>query len=211
MSKKGHKQHAPATTYGLPRYWECPGCGYLSADPKVGRGEEACPGCTLEGSPREFPPARLQRLHERIHGYFIDNEPEIVVILAATFLESLLEDILARIMEAQGTSVEVRALVLDTQRAIGMRVSKLFPALTGQQFDDAVAELGFEDFPRRWRQLRQDRNAFIHDSTFNGPREELTIETAREAMRLLDHAYQVFVLLNNRFVANGKHAQHSRG
>lgn len=129
------------------------------------------------------------------------------MILAATFLESLIEDILARIMEAQGATVHLSATVLDTQRAVGQRIGRLFPALTGEQFEDAAAEVGYREFPRRWRALRSERNAFIHDSSFEGAREELTAETATEAMNLLGQAYLLFVAINNRFVADG----HSRG
>lgn len=193
-----------------PLYWECPGCGFLSDDPRVGAGDKACPGCSLDDTERrQFPPERLRRLHVRINRYHADGDYEIVVILGATFLESLLEDILARIMEAHGADVKLRELVLDTQRSIGQRIGKLFPTLTGQQFEDAVAEAGFAEFSRRWRRLRTERNAFIHDSTFEGPREELTLETADEAMVLLDQAYKVFVLINNRFVADGHHRSHS--
>lgn len=206
-----HESNGARKVYEPPLYWECPGCAYLSADPKVGTGEKTCPGCSLDDKERrQFPPERLRKLHRRIHGYFSDGEPEIVVILTATFLESLLEDILARIMEAKGADVEMRAVVLDTQRSIGQRVGKLFPALTGQPFEDAVAELGFEKFPYRWRRLRTERNAFIHDSAFEGPRERLTNETAADAMLLLDQAYQVFVLVNNRYVADGRHSDHSK-
>ncbi len=187
-----------------PLYWECPGCGFLSADPSFKDGTSACPACgAVSGDRRQFPPPRLRRLDARIRRYQAEGESEIVVILAATFLESLIEDILARIMEAQGANVRLRATVLDTQRAVGQRIGKLFPALTGMQFEDAAAELGFRDFPRRWRTLRSERNAFIHDSSFEEARDELNEATANEAMLLLDQGYRLFVTINNRFVADG--------
>ncbi len=135
--------------------------------------------------------------------YQIEGESEIVVILAATFLESLIEDILARIMAANGASLKLTATVLDTQRSVGQRIGRLFPALTGEQFEDAASELGFGEFPRRWRALRSERNAFIHDSSFEAAKEELTVGSAHEAMVLLDQAYKLFVRINNRFVADG--------
>ena len=92
---------------------------------------------------------------------------------------------------------------------MGQRIGKLFPALTGEQFEDAAAELGFREFPRRWRALRAERNAFIHDSSFEGAREELTEATANEAMTLLDQGYRLFVMINNRFVANGRRSSGS--
>ncbi len=185
-----------------PLYWECTGCGHLTADPRFGAGEIDCPGCKGAGRDRrQFPPDRLRRLDTRIRRYQAEGESEVVVILAATFLESLLEDILARIMGAQGAETRLIATVLDTQRAVGQRIGRLFPALTGEQFEEAAAAVGFRDFPHRWRVLRAQRNAFIHDSAFEGPQEQLTSAQAREAMVLLDQAYQLFVSLNNRFVA----------
>jgi len=201
---KPHPAPHPPISTETPLYWECAECGFLSAEPRFGDGTTACPSCGAQGGDRrQFPPQRLRRLDSRIRRYRTDGESEIVVILAATFLESLIEDILARIMEAQGASVRLRATVLDTQRAVGQRIGKLFPALTGMQFEDAAAELGFRDFPHRWRTLRAERNAFIHDSSFEAAREELTDATANEAMLLLDQGYRLFVTINNRFVADG--------
>lgn len=203
--KKPHPPQAHTTSAGTPLYWECPECGFLSTDERFAAGETRCPACGAVGDHRrQFPPDRLRRLDARIRRYQAEGEDEIVVILAATFLESLVEDILARIMEAQGAGVRLRATVLDTQRSVGQRIGKLFPALTGMQFEDAAAELGFREFPRRWRALRAERNAFIHDSSFEGAREELTEATANEAMTLLDQGYRLFVLINNRFVADGR-------
>jgi hypothetical protein len=147
----------------------------------------------------------LRRVDERIRQYDIDGESEIVVILVATFLESLMEDMLARIMAAEGASVHLRAAVLDTLRSVGQRIGKLFPTLTGVHFEDAAAEAKLPDFPRRWRALRADRNAFIHDAAFEGARETLGTSSAREALHLLDQGYKLFVRINNRFVAGQKH------
>ena len=50
-----------------PRYWECPECGYLSADPDFGGGVKPCPHCGAPGdSRRVFPPERLHKLDGRI-------------------------------------------------------------------------------------------------------------------------------------------------
>ena len=108
------KQPQPGTSHGdgTPLYWECPECGFLSADKRFASGETRCPACHAEGDHRrQFPPDRLRRLDARIRRYQAEGEDEIVVILAATFLESLVEDILARIMEAQGAGVRLRATV----------------------------------------------------------------------------------------------------
>jgi ribosomal protein L37AE/L43A len=188
-----------------PTYYECPVCGFLSADKRFGTGEKPCPHCKADaGDRREFPPSRLRRLDSRIRQYHEEGESEIVVILAETFLEALLEDIINRILTARGADLQVREIVLDGQRAIGARIGRLFPHLTGESFEDAAAEMGFRDFPMRWRKIRQSRNAFIHDSPFNSPQERLDDSMAAEAMCLLDQAYKLFVSMNNRFVADGE-------
>ncbi len=197
-------QHPAADA--APLYRECPVCGYISAEHGFAEGSRRCPHCGSSGdSRRTFPAERIRRIDERIRRYHVEGEHEIVVILVATFLETLLEDMLARIMAAEGASVKLRAGVLDTQRSVGQRIGKLFPTLTGEQFEVAAEKAGQAEFPRRWRRLRAERNAFIHDAAFEGQRESLSIETAAEALRLLDSAYALFVHINNRFVAGEKH------
>lgn len=190
-----------------PAYYECPSCGFLSPDPGFASGETPCPLCgAAGGARRSFPTERLRRLDERIRAYHDDRDSEIVVILAATFLETMLEDVIDRILVARGADVTVRAAVLDGHRAIGARIGKLFPQLTGEEFEHAATELGYGSFPHRWRELRQARNAFIHDSPFASPQETLSHETACEAMELLGQAYELFVLISNRFVARDRSA-----
>jgi hypothetical protein len=195
--------HGPTAETEAPRYWECPICGFLSADPAFGGGQKRCPFCDAPPDQRrQWPPERLRTLDARIRDYRAQGEDEIVVILVATLLETLLEDILDRVMRTRGADSAVRAAVLDAQRAVGMRISRLFPTLTGEQFEDAAAQLGFRDFPHRWRKMRAVRNAFIHDDPYEGVQEEMTPQTSGEAMRLLDQAYKLFVSINNRFVAS---------
>ena len=195
-----------------PVYFECATCGFLSHDRGFTEPSRACPACHSTGGPRRmFPPERLRRVDARIRRYNADGESEIVVILVATFLESMMEDMLARIMAAEGASVKLRAAVLDTLRSVGQRIGKLFPTLTGEQFEDAAAEAGFREFPHRWRELRSERNAFIHDATFELSREELGQASATEAIRDLDQAYVLFVRINNRFVAGVRHRRKDDG
>jgi hypothetical protein len=188
-----------------PLFWECPSCGYLSSDPTFADARDACPECRAGGQPkRPFPPDSQRMLDERIRGYYRDKESQITVILAAALLEALLEDILDRIMAAHGADVAIRGTLLDTVRAIGQRISRLFPDLTGTEFEDAAAQLGYRDFPKRWRKVREIRNAFIHDTPYRDVEGSLDEGTAAEAMVLLDQAYSLFVSLNNRFVADGR-------
>jgi hypothetical protein len=207
----------PVTTRGTnalpdapPRYRECPECGFISASASFADISKACPQCKTTGRDRRFFPAdRIRHVDERIRRYHADGEHEVVVILVATFLETLLEDMLARIMAAEGASVKLRAGVLDTQRSVGQRIGHLFPTLVGEQFEEAAERAGFPEFPRQWRELRTERNAFIHDAAFDGQRESLSRETAENALRLLDQAYALFVGINNRFVAGEKHRRRS--
>jgi len=199
----GHPSRAVLHRKGeVPAYFECPLCGLLTADPAFGDRGMRCPAC---GAPpdgrRLFPAERIRRLDARVRRYQKDGENEIVVILGETFLETLLEDVLSRILAAHGADVAVQQVVLDATRSVGQRLSRLFPALTGEQFEDAAAEAGCRDFPHRWRTLREVRNSFIHDAPFTSTPPEVSRAHADEAMVLLDEAYHLFVLINNRFVA----------
>lgn len=138
----------------------------------------------------------------RIRHYHADGESEIVVILAETLLEAILEDIIDRILASRGADLKVREAVLDGQRAIGARIGRLFPHLTGEEFEEAASEMGYREFPRRWREVRQARNSFIHDTPFRNANQILDKATADKSMDLLDQAYRLFVLINNRFVVD---------
>jgi len=193
----------PAAT--APTFWECPACNYLSDDPSFGSSGAPCPGCGATTGPRRlFPPDSQRLLDQRIRHYYGDHEWQITVILAAALLEALLEDILDRIMAAHGADIAIRGTLLDSVRAIGTRIMRLFPDLTGVDFDDAARNAGFDDFPKRWRKVREVRNAFIHDTPYRDVEGTLDSGTAHEAMVLLDSAYTLFVSLNNTFVADGR-------
>lgn len=199
-----HRTVFAPETGEAPLYWECPACGYITGDPAFMDAEHPCPFCgKRDGERRRFPTDRIRRLDARIRTYNKQGDHEIVVILVMALLEAVLEDILDRIMRAHGADLPLRRMVMDTQRAIGVRIGKLFPALVGEEFEEAAAELGYRDFPYRWRQMREARNAFIHDSPFNGVQETLQPAMSADAMQLLDQSYKLFVLLNNRFVADG--------
>lgn len=191
------------TASAAPVYWECPDCGYLSSDPSFADAAARCPQCGRGGgTKRIFPPDRQRRLDERIRGYHAEGESEIVAILGAALLEALLEDILDRIMGAHGADIAVRGTVLDNVRTIGTRIGRLFPQLTGTEFEDAAARFGYRDFSKRWRDLRSQRNAFIHDTPYRDVQESLDTKVASEALALLDQAYRLFVKINNEFVVD---------
>lgn len=184
-----------------PVYWECPDCGFLSSDPSFADAAARCPQCSrTRGAKRAYPPDRQRRLDERIRAYHGQGESEIVVILGAALLEALLEDSLDRIMGAHGADIAVRGTVLDNVRTIGTRIGRLFPQLTGTEFEDAAARFGYRDFSKRWRELRSQRNAFIHDTPYREVQEGLDTQAAGETLALLDQAYRLFVKINNEFV-----------
>jgi hypothetical protein len=208
QSRPPHRTVFAPDSDEAPMYWECPVCGYITGDPDFMGGGHPCPFCNAsDGQRRAYPTERIRRLDGQIRGYHRQGDHEIVVILVMALLEAVLEDILDRIMDAHGADLPLRRMVMDTQRAIGTRIGKLFPALAHEEFEEAAAELGYRDFPYRWRQMREARNAFIHDSPFNGAKETLQPSMGNDAMELLDQSYKLFVLMNNKFVADGLHGE----
>jgi len=141
-----HRTVFAPETGEAPLYWECPVCGYISGDPSFMDGQHPCSVCgATDGDRREYPTERIRRLDARIRQYDRDGEHEIVVILVMALLEAVVEDILDRIMDAHGADLPLRRMVMDTQRSIGVRIGKLFPSLTGEEFEEAAAELGYRD------------------------------------------------------------------
>jgi len=198
-----HRTVFAPETGTTPIYWECPACGYITGDPRFGTPGQTCPFCgKADGAWRVFPTDRIRRLDARIRAYQADGDHEIVVILVMALLEAMLEDILDRIMEAHGADLPLRRMVLDTERSIGVRIGRIFPSLVDEEFEEAAAELGYRDFPYRWRKMREVRNAFIHDSPYSGAQESLAPSMGDDAMDLLVQSYKLFVLINNRFVAD---------
>jgi len=203
-----HRTVFAPETGEAPVYWECGSCGHISGDQHLADADAPCPYChERHTNRRTYPTDRIRRLDERIRKYHHDGDHEIVVILVMAFLETVLEDMLDRLMESHGADLPLRRMVMDAERSIGVRLGKLFPALTGAEFEDVAAELGYREFPRRWRTLRDARNAFIHDSPYNGAREMLQPSMGNDAMELLDQSYKLFVLVNNKYVADGLHRE----
>lgn len=193
-----------------PTLYECPECGWLSPhqDFRDARGGP-CGGCAAHGASepvRTIPHDRGLRLDERIRAYHREGEHEIVVILVAAYLEAMLEDVLDRILTARGADLDVRRVVMNGQRGITDRLVRVFPRLTHAEFDDAAGQLGFRDFPNRWRRLRDARNAFIHESPFRGIEEPIDRRSADEALALLDEGYRLFAGINNRYAAGHRAA-----
>jgi hypothetical protein len=204
--------HATQPAAKAPEFWECPACSYLSSDPSFASSGAPCPGCSsTTGARRQFPPDSQRLLDSRIRGYYREGEWQITVILAAALLEALLEDILDRIMAAHGADIAIRGTLLDSVRSIGTRISRLFPDLTGVEFETAASEAGHRDFPKRWRKVRSIRNAFIHDTPYRDVAGTLDASTATESMLLLDTAYTLFASLNNTFVADGRDHRNEPG
>lgn len=194
--------HGSEHRHEAPVYYECPHCLFLTPDKGFPGDGQPCPSCGSTEGPRRIVPAeRLRRFDQRIRDYHEEGEHEIVVILVATLLETVFEDILSRMMQARGADLEVIKLVLDTERSVGLRLGRLFPTMAGETFENVSAQMGYNEFPRRWRAMRAERNAFIHGESFDDPREMLDAKSACEAMALLDQAYDLFVSINNRFVA----------
>ena len=154
-----------------PFYRECPVCGYISSEHGFVDGSRPCPRCSTPGdSRRTFPAERIRRLDERIRSYQTQGDDEIVVILVMTLPR---DDSRGHPRPHDGRTRRgpeaARRVIWIASARSASASARSSRTLAGEEFEEAAAELGYRDFPKRWRPMREARNAFIHDSPFDRP------------------------------------------
>jgi len=125
-------------------------------------------------------------------------EENFIVIIACTFIETLLDSFLIEILVGKGVSEEIATHVIKEMKSIPAKM-RLFKRLTGQKISTALKQLAFEDFSENWRYLREDkRNEFIH-----GNPHTIKEDDAKRAYDIAVDAVKVFACLHNKFCVNG--------
>lgn len=120
------------------------------------------------------------------------------VIIAMSFLESLMNDLLCTLITNQGYSKTKAEQKLRNYRSWESK-KDVFCLITGVCLEDAISGGQNVDFLSKWNSIRNLRNRFIHNAAHRiGPK------AAEDANQLVVAAPTVFADLNNRFALKNK-------
>lgn len=125
------------------------------------------------------------------------DESQVAVILACTFLERLLGDVLAVLGVASGMShAKAEKKVNDDIQSITAR-DKFFAQHAHVSLEAAFCALGYQAFWDDWKGIRQHRNDFIHGLPW-----AIGAETARAAVATAKQAVPALARLQNAYCIN---------
>jgi hypothetical protein len=122
------------------------------------------------------------------------EEHQVVVLLAATMLEKLFDQLLTRVFVRSGKDSENARKAVKAIRGHPNR-EKLFAELTGVGFEEAILKSGTAHFHSSWQEIRVVRNKFMHELPF-----AIHASHAEKAFGLAREAFRVFAQLHNQLL-----------
>ncbi|MFH2203113.1 MAG: hypothetical protein ABIJ96_08375 [Elusimicrobiota bacterium] len=199
---------------------ECQSCGYVGREGDWTLIGFPCPNCKKpsDGGRMFFHVGILSTINLIQEFYHADSSQTddhlavkghhlAVVIFFCTLLEVLLEDFLREFMFKEGLKANVQERLLKDNLFPRRRVEKLFPALAGKTWKDAIAEAGAEvdrkpnptiqealDF---YLKANTARNKCLHGGNKWAIGHQMSWKCLRHTPPLLD----LFAWLHNRYVA----------
>jgi hypothetical protein len=197
----------------------CAGCKVVDRDRNRGVFGYKCPLCGYPSTLASFYfPAAVWSLVDLIQGsYHLGEKPAsagvqtddslkdqrlAVVVFFCTLGEVLLHHFLKEYMSSQGLPTRLQERLLNDNRFVNERVEKLFPALTGIKWKDAVqsltkdSKIDYEKTVRFFRDTAQKRNTLLHQG------DKLVIQASlpTQCMRHIWPLLCLFVALHNRYL-----------
>ena len=148
--------------------------------------------CLNLGSPQE-----AKRVLPLLLPYTGTVEEHLAVpIVTITFLEAMLDSLLDRIAAATASDGESYDLAAEKIEKFGSFKERkdYFKELTGTPLKTAMTATEHRRFYDDWKQVRDDRNEFVHGSPY-----ALTAGTARLSLELARRAVPLFAELQNSY------------
>lgn len=125
------------------------------------------------------------------------DENQVIVVLACTFLERLLGDVLAVLGVTSGMSYsQAEKKIFKDLQSITQR-NRFFAQRTGMSLGDAFSALGHQPLWDGWNTIRKRRNDFIHGLPW-APW-VISVETAQTAIAIAEQAIPALARLQNAY------------
>lgn len=173
----------------LDRYWECFECGCVIDDPSLAKALETagmgwgigvpCPKCGCTATKSKFPGERFRPLFEMMVECSQIERAILVLILAQTAFEGMLDDFLRRILDRMNCPEDISLVITNKVRGINAKAS-FIKSLTGKNIKKMIKDMGFKDTWEQFETIRRKRNGFLH--TAKG-KEDLTRDDIKATLK----------------------------
>ncbi len=155
----------------LDRYWQCFACGRIIGDPNLAKALETagggwgvmipCPKCDTKMSKGRFPDARFRPLFKMMVECSQLERAILVLILAQTTFESMLDGFLWRLLDNMNCPEDIAPAITDRLYSVHAKFG-FVKSLTGKKIGEIARDIGFKDAMKGFEEVRTKRNSFLH-------------------------------------------------
>ena len=103
----------------------------------------------------------------------------LVLILAQTAFESMLDGFLCRLLDNMNCPEDIALAVTDEVRGIRAK-ARFVKSLTGKDIEKMIGDVGFRDIVEQFETIRKKRNSFLHTAK---QEEDLTQDDITAALK----------------------------
>ena len=185
----------------LNRYWECFNCGRVIDDPSLAKALERagmgwgagvpCPKCGGTVSKSKFPSKKFRPLFEMMVECSQIERAILVLILAQTAFEGMLDDFLWRLLDHMNCPEDISFAITDELRTIKAK-ARFVKSLTGKDLGKMIKDLGFKDIVEQFETIRKKRNSFLHTAE---ERKDLTQDDITGALKFACATVELYAAL----------------
>ena len=155
----------------LDRYWQCFDCGRIIDDKNLAKALKTagmgwglnipCPECGGKTSKSKFPDIRFRPLFEMMVECSQLERAILVLILAQTAFESMLDDFLWRLLDNMNCPEDIALAITDRLYSVDAKF-RFVESLTGKQIRKITRDIGFRNIMKEFNEVRTKRNSFLH-------------------------------------------------
>lgn len=188
----------------LDQYWECFNCGRVIKDLNLAKALETsgmgwglgipCPKCGGTASKRKFPDKRFRPLFEMMSECCQPERAILVLILAQTAFESMLNDFLSRLLRRMNCPEDIEIAVASEINSFNAK-ERFIKSLTGKTFTKIIEDVGFKDIMTQFKTIRTKRNSFLHTAD----EQDLTSDDIKEALKFACATVDLYAVLFSEY------------
>ena len=189
----------------LDRYWQCFGCGRIIDDKNLAKALKTagmgwglnipCPECGGKTSKSKFPGAKFRPLFEMMVECSQLERAILVLILAQTAFESMLDSFLCRLLDNMNCPGGITLAITDEVRGI-IAKARFVKSLAGKDIKKMIGDVGFRDILEQFETIRKKRNSFLHTAE---QKEDLTQNDITMALKFACATVDLYAALFSKY------------